>query len=91
MTSPTITVLCNNAPFASQFRQLFYRLLSVTEVKYVVDLRAVFLADLDRWQDLLLPWVQRFPVSVWDGGLRANCCRVADRSKYFSSFDIHCG
>ena len=55
MTSHTTFVLYNNVSFAAQARKLLFRLLSVTEVKYVIAFCAVFLADVDRWQDLLLP------------------------------------
>ena len=42
MTSHTTTILCNNVSFASQSEQLFYRLLSVSEVKQM-KFHAVFL------------------------------------------------
>lgn len=37
-TSHITTVLCNSVSFTSQSRRLFYHILSVSELKYVVDL-----------------------------------------------------
>ncbi|KIJ97506.1 hypothetical protein K443DRAFT_241636 [Laccaria amethystina LaAM-08-1] len=41
---------------------------------------AVFLADVDSWQDLLMIWMQRFP--VW-------CAVEAREPRYSSLFDVH--
>ena len=36
-----------------------------------------------------MPWVQRFPAFVCGGGSTTNHYRVADRTRYSSSFNVH--
>ena len=55
----------------------------------MLTFHAVFLTDVDSWQDLLMLWVQRFPVSVCGGGPRSSRYRVADRPRYSSTFVVH--